>query len=132
MKLKKASVFYRQIFLLNRKTKKRKKKKPTKKIFYEKDLDEVLGRIKLGKDAKKYINEMCDIFIENICYSGCLVSKNRDSDILEVNDVKLALKAEFNIDFPEAAFQRKTYLIDSEHEKKVQNIEKENFKRSRM
>lgn len=95
-------------------------------------LEMILGDIKLKDETKMYIKETCDVLIENICYISCMFAKNRNKEYLEEDDIKLALKTEYNIEFPDSVFRKKTCESELTHEKRIALLEKEKKKKGRL
>lgn len=92
----------------------------------------ILGDIKLSLKTKAYIKEMCDVIIENICNSSCLIAKNANKDFLDEEDIKLAFRMEYNVDFPDVVKKYKMTENDVEHEKKLNLIDKEKKRKTKI
>lgn len=54
----------------------------------------------LDEDVEEVLLEIADEFIENVVSSACAIAKHRNSNSLEVDDVKLYLERKFKIWIP--------------------------------
>lgn len=95
-------------------------------------IESILGDVKLSEKTKMFIKEMCDVIIESVCNTSCMIAKNSNRDYLEEDDIKLAFKMEYNISFSDVLTKFKVSEIDAEHEKKLGLIEKEKKRRFKL
>lgn len=54
----------------------------------------------LDEDVEEVLLEIADEFIENVVSSACAIAKHRNSNSLEVDDVKLYLERKYKIWIP--------------------------------
>lgn len=109
---------------------------PSEREEYNKEtvnrLEGILGTVKLKEETKMYIKEMCDVIIENICNTSCMIAKNACKEFLEEEDIKLAFKMEYNVEFPDIVKKYSAAENDLDHEKKMSSIEKEKKRKSKI
>ncbi|WEL39663.1 transcription initiation factor TFIID subunit TAF12 [Encephalitozoon hellem] len=66
-----------------------------------KTIEELIGCKDIDKDVKAFIYELCDGFVDHIIHMSCALAYHRKKDVVELCDVKLALKTEVGIEVPE-------------------------------
>nr|AGE96142.1 hypothetical protein ECU10_0930 [Encephalitozoon cuniculi] len=65
-----------------------------------KTIEDLVGDGNIDKEAKTFIYELCDGFVDHIIHMSCALAYHRQKDTVEVCDVKLALKTEVGIELP--------------------------------
>ncbi|EJW02767.1 hypothetical protein EDEG_02838 [Edhazardia aedis USNM 41457] len=95
-----------------------------------KNLEEYLSENNISNNCQKYVLDMLDVFIEAIGTNACLIAKNRDSDTLNFDDVILAAEKTYDCKFPIGENFSKIASTDPEHEKKIEQVLRENMKKN--
>lgn len=75
------------------------------------------------------MNEMYDVYLETICHTSCMIAKSKQKNIVDSEDMKLAIKMEFDVVFPDDVVSHPVTEIDGDHEKKMAMIAKEKHKK---
>lgn len=78
------------------------------------------------------MNEMYDIYLETICNTSCMIAKANNKTVLDEEDIRLAIKMEFDVIYPDDVTTHPVVEIDADHEKKIAMIAKERRKKSNM
>lgn len=74
------------------------------------------------------ISEMYDVYLETISHTSCMIAKVKNKMAIEEDDIKLAIKMEFDIEFPDDFAINMDYEIVNDYEKKMAMIAKERRK----
>lgn len=64
-------------------------------------IEDLIGRNDIDKEVKEFIYELCDGFVDHIIHMSCALAYHRKKNVVELCDVKLALKTEVGIEVPE-------------------------------
>ncbi|KAM0676922.1 hypothetical protein BDAP_002514 [Binucleata daphniae] len=88
-------------------------------------LEDLLNENNLTDKTTRLVTEMCDIIIDKICNTACLITKGKGKSYLNEEDIKQAFFIENYYEFVDQAFDYKPEP-DIEHEKRVLTIQKDN------
>ncbi|AFN83897.1 transcription initiation factor TFIID subunit [Encephalitozoon romaleae SJ-2008] len=64
-------------------------------------IEDLIERKDIDEEVKEFIYELCDGFVDHIIHMSCALAYHRKKDVVELCDVKLALKTEVGIEVPE-------------------------------
>lgn len=82
----------------------------------------------IDNETKVFIYELCDGFIEHMMHMSCALAYHRNKNTVEMCDVRLTLKTEVGLEFPEDFVYPLIRSESEEHVKKMKMIEKDNSK----
>ncbi|ADM12413.1 transcription initiation factor TFIID subunit TAF12 [Encephalitozoon intestinalis ATCC 50506] len=89
-------------------------------------IEDLIGDKTIDKDAKEFIYELCDGFVDHIIHMSCALAYHRKKNTVEVCDVKLALKTEVGIELPsDGDSEEESSLSPGREVKVVRNEEKQ-------
>lgn len=79
-------------------------------------------------EARRFIYELCDSFVEHVMHMSCALAYHRNKDTVEICDVKMTLKTEVDLEFPDDLVHSPVRNESEDHIKRLQMVERDNYR----